>query len=271
MDIEELERNDLRKKQRIVGLLFSAAFALALLFAYWMGALRLGSAEDIYVLYNFAGGLDVGSPIRLGGIKAGHVSGIDFAKNSQVKLKLSINREAFKQVTDDSKFFINLAGLIGERYVEIVPGEGSPAKSGQTLQGVNPPRIDQLLSQGYGIFGDVRDWFNGNKGDIKEIFQSLNDLASNLNKLIGSATPKQKKQINQLLTNFAAMSDDLRATLSTFRKGVEYASANGGTETWDSLRGLTQKANKIELDDIRRLMLQDGVKVNFSSKKIPYK
>lgn len=270
MDIEALERREIRKKQLLVGLLFSGALGLSLLFAYWMGAWGLGATRTLYVRYNFAGGIDRGSPVRLAGIKIGRVTSIDFdhADHSVLKLSLEINRDALRQVTNDSQFYINLAGLIGERYVEIVPGQGTPVEPQHSFQGIDPPRIDQLISQGYGIFGDLRSFFNENRSDLKEMFLTLNDLSKNLNKLMSSASPSQRKQVSVLLENFAAMSSDLRATVSTLRNGVSYIEKNGAAQSWDHVRNLVQRADSVSMQDLRKLMLEDGVKINFSSKKV---
>src|SRR5690606_39229471 len=100
-----------------------------------------------------------------------------------LRLKIEVNRAAFRQITTDAKFYINLAGLIGERYVEVVPGAGSPVDGGHVFRGIDPPRVDQLLSQGYGIFGDLRAFFSENKSDLKEIFQTVNELSQNLSKI----------------------------------------------------------------------------------------
>ncbi|HVJ65578.1 MAG TPA: MlaD family protein [Bdellovibrionota bacterium] len=263
MNLEELEKKELKKKQLVLGFLFLGAVALAFLFAYWMGALRLGGSQKIFIEYNFAGGIDRGSPIRLGGIKVGRISDLRFeGAPAKVMLEAQIDNRAFDQITQDSKFYVNLAGLIGERYIEIVPGQGPRVESGATIIGVDPPRVDQLFSQSYGIFGDLRDFFSDNKDDLKEILGSLNTLSSNLNKLVGSASPKERQEIKTLIENFSAMSTDLRYTVSKLRSGVD-------SNVWKHLEQIAKKADSIDRNDIRRLMLEDGVKVNFSTKKVP--
>lgn len=269
VNLEELEKKELRRKQMLLGALFLSAITLAFVFAYWMGALRFGGTTKLYIEYSFAGGIDRGSPIRLGGIKVGRITSLNFEGNpSKVVLEAQIENRAFKQITEDSKFFVNLAGLIGERYIEIVPGEGKPAEAEARIHGIDPPRVDQLFSQSYGIFGDLRDFFSENKNDIKEILGSLNSLSSNLNTLVGSATPKERQQIRLLIENFSAMSSDLRYTVSKFRSGIDHISENGGNETWNHLSKIAKKVDSIDKSDIRRLMLEDGMKVNFSTKKV---
>jgi phospholipid/cholesterol/gamma-HCH transport system substrate-binding protein len=270
MDIEARERRELQKKQLLVGSLLGASLALACLFAYWMGVFSFGPMRELRVRYNFAGGIDRGSPVRLAGIRVGRVSDMHFTgePDGQIELVLSIDRPAFGSITQDSRFYINLAGLIGERYVEVVPGSESPAKPGAVLRGEDPPRVDQLLSQGYGIFGDLRGFFDENKGDLQQMLQSLSELTKNLNTLVANATPEQRRQLNTILRNFSDLSIDLKQATSTINRGLGHIEANGGERSWKSVAELLNKVNRLDVNDFRRLMLEDGVKVNFSSKKI---
>lgn len=269
MDVEQLEQKEIRKKQILVGALFLLAISFALVFAYWMGAFGIGPTRHIFVNYDFAGGLDKGSPVRLAGIKVGRVSEIHFHETPSVlKLRIDLSRESFAQLTQDSKFYVNLAGLIGERYVEVVPGNGAPVTNGFEFRGIDPPRIDQLISQGYGIFGDLRTLFNENKGDIKDILSSMNELTKNLNKFTNSVSPENSRQLQTILKNFADMSGDLRVAVSSMAAGGRYIQQNGGAESWNHFRAVMTKANSIGIQDVRRLMLEDGMKVNFSSKKV---
>jgi phospholipid/cholesterol/gamma-HCH transport system substrate-binding protein len=271
MGIEEAQVAEHRQKSIKVGMLFAAALAFALLFVYWMGAFSFGPTRRVYLLYDFAGGVDRGSPVRLAGIKVGRVSEIDFSHEGQhlLKLTLKISREAFAQITDDSKFYINLAGLIGERYIEIVPGTGDRIANGAELVGISPPRIDQLLSQSFGIFGDLRDFFYENRKGFQETIDNLNVLIGSTARLMDRASPDQRRTFTRFIQNLGAMSDDLREVVGRLNRSTKFMEEKNAGETWVSLSEAIRRVNKIDVNDIRRLMLEDGVKVNFSSKKIP--
>ncbi len=63
-----------------VGALVVSTLVLALLFAWIIGVKNPFSRSlEFYVTYNFAGGIEVGSPVRVGGIKVGRVERIDFS------------------------------------------------------------------------------------------------------------------------------------------------------------------------------------------------
>ena len=62
-----------------VGGLILVTGALAVAFAWIIGIQNpFNQSVDYYVTYNFAGGIEVGSPVRVSGIKVGKVEKIDF-------------------------------------------------------------------------------------------------------------------------------------------------------------------------------------------------
>ena len=192
-----------------VGALVLGTGILAIAFAWIIG---LGNpfkqSVDFYVTYNFAGGIEVGSPVRVSGIKVGKVEQIEFFVPTDPKgtaklepgsdafdeskaitplrVKVSVRKDAAVGVREDSKFYVNLAGIIGERYVEITPGHmNSPqVKENETLAGIDPPRIDQLISQSFDLAGKIKDIIDENKGDITRSIELLYKLSGNVNKTL---------------------------------------------------------------------------------------
>ena len=261
MDIEAHEKSLMRKTQlKVVALLASAA-VLAVVFAYWLGAFGLGQTYELDLRYRFAGGIDKGSPVRLGGIRVGRVSEVKFVDDPEANIQVTvkISPPAFEQITSDSKFYINLAGLIGERYVEVVGGQAGPVKSGDRLRGIDPPRIDQLISQGYGFFEDLRAFFNENKDDFSDLVAAMNTLMSK----------DTSQSIVRVTRDFRKLSSELLLLTQRLNKGAVYLEENGVGSTYADMQSLLRKANMIHVNDIRRLMLTDGVKVNFGSQKVP--
>ena len=67
------------KPQTKVGILFVAAILMVVAFALALGSFQpFASSRELKVAYNFAGGIDVGSPVRVMGIKVGKVKSIAF-------------------------------------------------------------------------------------------------------------------------------------------------------------------------------------------------
>src|SRR3954447_17175680 len=62
-----------------VGGLIVVTLILSFVFARVLGVMNpFHQSVDYYVTYNFAGGIEVGSPVRVSGIKVGKVEKIDF-------------------------------------------------------------------------------------------------------------------------------------------------------------------------------------------------
>ena len=70
------------KPQTKVGILFVLSVVLMVGFAFALGAIQpFSNANELKIAYNFAGGIEVGSPVRVMGIKVGKVRSIDFEPN----------------------------------------------------------------------------------------------------------------------------------------------------------------------------------------------
>ena len=120
-----------------VGLLFLSALIMVVIFGLYLGALNpFSDTHELRVAYNYAGGIEIGSPVRVMGIPVGKVKSIDFkpkqkmASGEEVKLQItiSIDKGAWQTVRTDSQFFINLAGVIGEKFIEVSPGSDDKAE-----------------------------------------------------------------------------------------------------------------------------------------------
>src|SRR5882757_4948681 len=100
-----------------VGILFVGTLLLIIGFALALGAIQpFSNAYELKIAYNFAGGIEVGSPVRVMGIKVGKVRSIDFApdfkmpgtgEEVQLMVTISINKDAWPTVRSDSHFYIN--------------------------------------------------------------------------------------------------------------------------------------------------------------------
>ena len=183
------------KVETKVGLLFIVSVGLVVGFAYFLGAFNpFSDANKINLTYNFAGGIEKGSAVRVMGIKVGKVENIAFKPKMkdedghEVKLKItiSIEKKAWKTIKSDSRFYINLAGVIGEKSIEITPGSAElpELNSGVTLRGEDPPRIDQLISQSYAVAGKILDLIDKNQGSVIDTIKMINKLVTNTNKLL---------------------------------------------------------------------------------------
>lgn len=253
------------KVETKVGLLALFTLVLVVVFGYLMGFISpFSNSKDLNVMYNFAGGIEEGSPVRVMGIKVGKVKSISFdpsfkmSNGEEVKLRItiSIEKKAWSSVRKDSKFFINLAGVIGEKFLEISPGsmDAGELSSGDYVRGEDPPRIDQLISQSYGLAGKIIELVEKNEGSIGNTIQQLDKLTTNINKTLALLDKSTKNpEIARLLDNAVKISDDMAYLTKNMR-------SKKAEETYDLVHKLLFRLEPLDGPAIKKFLQQEGVR-----------
>ena len=104
--------------------------------------------ESYQVMFRFANGLKKGAPVRVAGVDAGHVRGIKVFYNAVVRqtdVAVDIWMEQGHSIPADSAFMINQLGLMGEKYLEIIPGVSEVLLvPGATVHGEDPVPMESI-------------------------------------------------------------------------------------------------------------------------------
>lgn len=248
-----------------VGILFLGSLALVVAFAWMMGLVQpFSNTEKLRIMYNYAGGLETGSPVRVMGIKVGKVRSISFlpsykmSNGEEVNLAVDIevDKKAWKTLRKDSKFFINLAGVIGEKFLEVSPGssEFSELDPGAVVRGEDPPRVDQLISQSYGLAGKVIQLLEKNEGSVSNTISQLDKLVTNVNKTLSLLDKTAKnKDAERLVGNMIKISDDLAYLTGQLR-------TKKAEESFALLNKLLFRLEDLDGPAIRKFLQEEGVK-----------
>lgn len=248
-----------------MGLLVVSTLIGIVLFGYVLGVFQpFLNQNSLVIAYNFAGGLEVGSKVRVMGIPVGSVKKIEFAPNhkmengEEVKLlvHISVDREAWKTLRSDSQFFINLAGVIGEKYLEVSPGSNDQPelRSGQTIRGEDPPRIDQLISQSYGLAGKALEFFNKNENSVIDTIDTMNKLVTNLNTVLKQLDKTTKNQdIQGLIADLRTISGDMAYFSQKLR-------SKEGQKTLNLINDLILRLEGLDAPAIKKFLQEEGIK-----------
>jgi len=105
-----------------------AVLAVAIGFLVYAGqATGLSGGQSEYELaasFRSADGVDLGTDVRMAGVKVGRVTGIELDPTTYRASTVFTVQEGI-EVPDDSAVAVSSEGLLGGNYVEILPG-GSP-------------------------------------------------------------------------------------------------------------------------------------------------
>ena len=253
------------KVETKVGLLVLLSAALVVGFAYLIGGLNPFANEyELNLQYNYAGGIEVGSPVRVMGIKVGKVKAIEFdpnmkdEKGEEVKLRvrITIDKRAWPTVRKDSQFYINLAGIIGEKFLEVSPGTAAAPqfKDGEVVRGVDPPRIDQLISQGYGLAGKMLEIVEKNEGSFTSMIGMLDNLVKNMNQTLVQLDRTTKNvEISRILRNIDKLTSDLAHVSGKLR-------TSDAEKTYDLVHRLIWRLDDMDAKAIRKFLQEEGVR-----------
>jgi phospholipid/cholesterol/gamma-HCH transport system substrate-binding protein len=218
-----------------VGLVLLAAFVVLGGFVLLLGDLHLRTGLQINVDYNFSGSIQAGAPVRVSGIKVGRVADVVFLgeeldKNGMpvhVRLVLSIEDRAKPVLRENTEFYVNTQGLLGENYVEIVPHPGkSPALvDGAAVRGSDPARFDLLFSKLYDFLQAVSELMHENRDVFVDLLRSGSKLATTLDK----ALLANEQDLSRAISNGADAAERAKALLASMQTAIGDGKKLGST------------------------------------------
>ena len=162
------------KMELEVGIFVLIGFIILMVFVLSIGSFRTWhSTYDLNVVFGFINGVKVGAPVRFAGVDVGEVKKLEFAypaqeKDTKVMIRCSVKDEA--RIPADSKVLVNTLGLLGEKYVEIMPGVDytKQLQDGDVIAGVDPTPMSEVT--------DI----------VKSIGSNVNNMLIAINKAEGS-------------------------------------------------------------------------------------
>lgn len=139
------------------------------------------------IIFGFADGVKIAAPVRVAGVDMGKVKEIKMfydTKEKKTVIEVMVWLKSDAKVPVDSKSWVNQLGLLGEKYVEIIPGKNytSYLKDGDQLVGEDSISMRELGELGRKIAAKLDESITG----LNEVFKdettrtSLKDLVTNL-------------------------------------------------------------------------------------------
>src|SRR6185437_5146782 len=165
-------------------------------FVFVLGHFSLRGGFTMYVDYDYSGNVQAGAPVKVSGITVGRVEGVDFLggaidpetkRRVQVRVEIWVEDRAHDSIRRDAEFFINTAGVLGEQYVEIVPGKDWDAPrlpANSIVVGVNPPRTDLVVARLYELLDLMSDVMRKHKDQIANLLTHAADAVDHVDGIL---------------------------------------------------------------------------------------
>jgi len=133
----------------LIGIIALSYISIKLGKMEWVG----GGGYQVTAVFPGVAGLKVGAMVEIAGIEVGRVKSLNLDEDYQARVLLDIDWGVDLQ--EDSIASIKTKGLLGEKYVEIVPGGADEIiENGGKIQDTEPPiDLEELISKF--IFGKV--------------------------------------------------------------------------------------------------------------------
>jgi phospholipid/cholesterol/gamma-HCH transport system substrate-binding protein len=110
----------------------------------------------VTVRFSFIDGVKVGAPVRFAGVAVGEVKDLKFTTletNNVTVVDVNCWIHNDIRIPGDSSPLINTMGLLGEKYIEIMPGKDVTAfwSERQIVEGINPLPMHEVSRVAYDI------------------------------------------------------------------------------------------------------------------------
>jgi len=255
-----------------VGLLIVVSAAILLGFVFVLGNYSLRSGFTIALDYQYVGSLAAGAPVKLSGIKVGKVTAVELhggaldpaiGKRVQVRVTAWIEDRAADAIRGDAEFFINTAGVLGEQYLEIVPGSDwtrPPIAAGTIVHDDHrvhdPPRTDLVVARLYEVLDGISGVLRDDRDEIKHLLSNGASAVAQLDRFLAD----NRTQLGELVGGATQLARQATTTLDKVNAGLGdgkpvahlLASADAAlTATRSSLDTLTPPASGLLTDATR--------------------
>lgn len=205
-----------------VGMFILAGIAILIFIIFSIGDINISkTGYHITVTFKFAAGLGSSAPVRLAGVGVGRVDSIrvvydEADKKTHAEVRAWI--EEGTKIEDDAVVTINTLGLLGEKYLEILPGTpGKPIlKSGDAIAGKDPFMMEQVTENLVGI-----------SESAKAVVDRLKNGEGTIGKLL--TEDDVYKNLDTLLKRLSGFSDNFDGFAANLKGFSEKLNSNQGT------------------------------------------
>jgi len=213
----------------------------------------------VHAVFSQVGGLKEGNAVRYAGVDVGRVGSVQVTPDG-VKVTIMINPGV--KIPEGSTFTIGTDGLLGEKYIDIVPPRNSSGfiQPGTVVRGENPQGLDQLVANADKVLLDIQKLvqsLNDVLGDekvkasLKDSIFNAREITANLNVMsaaLARMAVNNEDDVHAMAGNLRAMSGSLRDVAARVDKLVATIDNNGqtGQDLREAIHNLRTTSVRVE-------------------------
>lgn len=190
--------------------------------------------EGLRIVMSDVVGLKVGAPVWLAGVDVGLVTGILFAdpqNSNEVSIDIEVETDAMKKIGPDSTITIKTRGLMGEKYVDILPSRHYSDKHPSVLTGAASVKLDDVIQK------------------AANTFDKVNGIIDNIEQ--GKGTLGKLNKDETLYSNVARLAVEMKELVVTINRGEgTLGKLNRDPEPYNKLVSILNRADRT-LQDIQ--------------------
>ena len=206
------------------------------------GLQMFSSQERYFVLFQESvSGLELGSPVKLRGVRVGQVSRIRLNPENVEQVQVTVMLEEGTPVKEDTLALLQMQGITGLKYVELLEGTrkakplppGSYIKAGESLVAKVSDRAESLTLKADKVLDNLlvltgeqnQKRIASTLAHVESMVRTIDEMSANLNNVI--------TQLNELLT-------ENRDPIKNVLRNVD--------ETTEEVTTLVSNANRLIVD-----------------------
>lgn len=200
-----------------VGIFVLIGIILLVYMSLRVGGIQFGREEgyEISIRFESAAGLDKDASVRVAGVEVGRVKDIAL-HNNKAKVILRIYPDV--KIGKDFTAVLKTKGLLGERYVELIPGSPNAPSlehGGELTRITTYTDLDKLISLLSDAAKDIKkvtesldNVFGGKEGQtsLKNVVTNIEEITERLNKIVKTNDEK----FGRIMSNFEVFSKILK-------------------------------------------------------------
>ncbi|NOR15295.1 MAG: MCE family protein [Candidatus Aminicenantes bacterium] len=237
--------------------LASITMAVFILVVGDIGTLIRKPGYELFLYFDSAAGLEKQTGVRLAGVKIGYVKEVRL-KGSQAEVVLSIDPKHHLRI--DAKATLAALGILGEKYIEVIPGQSETyAPPGSTIESVPPMGLDQVAVMLAAVGKEIQETSimlrdligtDENKTNIRDILQNITVFSAELKDFSerNKTTLDQSiRDTSRAVQNFDARMSEISRSLDdliTLLRDMAEENRDNLQESLSTMREVVDKAEK---------------------------